>query len=359
MPDQPVTPASADPGSNSGSKPVFPAQAGGVPELGGAGDAAPPVFDEEPPEHVPGSFLGALPQFFIFPLILVVTLTAIYLLLRLLTGAADATTPELLAEIRTAGASERWFKLHELAQGLQNGRLDLAEVGSDELLGFYEGTLASLAADPGPTPADRDELRHALLLVMAHKGDPAFTPLALEALETGSDRLRLGALQVLGVLGDPASLPAIVPLLDSPLDTERLVALGAVAGIDSDAARDVLAAQLGSSHAEIARNAAIQLGLAGDARAKPVLLHLLDRDAYAADAGVSGALQGLSEGSRAEARDQYVDELMINACRAASRLGDPAFVPVLQALRRGDRSMKVKSAALDALHEMGVDPETT
>jgi len=359
MQDQPVTSASADSGSNSKPNEVFPASEGGVPEVGQGADSAAPVFDEEPPEHVPGSFLGALPQFFIFPLILVITLTAIYLLLRLLTGASDATTPELLAEIRTAGASERWFKLHELAQGLQNGSLDIASISSEELLGFYEGTLRSLDADAGPSPADRDELRHALLLVMAHKGDPAFTPLALDALATGSERLRLGALQVLGVLGDPDSLPAIVPLLDSPMDTERLVALGAVAGIDSPEARDVLAAQLRSSHAEMVRNAAIQLGLAGDARATPVLLHMLDRSAYTADAGVSGALQGLSEASRQQARDQYVDELMINACRAAARLGGSAFESVLQALRRGDRSMKVKSAALDALHEMGVDPETS
>ncbi|GJM23483.1 MAG: hypothetical protein DHS20C15_33980 [Planctomycetota bacterium] len=359
MPDLPATSASAASGSNSGANGVFPSSSTGVPEVGqGAGEAE-ERFDEEPGEQVPGSFLGALPQFFVFPLILVVCLTAIYLLLRLLAGASDATAPELLSEIRTAGTSERWFKLHELAQGVNTGRLDLSSISNDELLGFYQGTLGSLAADTSRSATERDELHYALLLVLAGKRDPSFAPVVLEALASDSETVRIGALKALGALKEPSSLAQIVPLLESSSVMERRMALDAVACLETAEAREVLVEQLRSSETQMVRNAAIWLGMAQDERATPVLLHLLDREAYGPDAGVPGDLAQLSEGSRAAARDQYVDDMMILTCRAAARLGDPAFVSVLQALRRDDRSMKVKSAALDALHDMGVDPETS
>lgn len=356
------SPPSSESSENSGSKPVFEDSEAQVPDLG---QGRSEVFDEEPTEHVPGSFLAALPQFFVFPLILVGVLTGVYLLLRFLAGFDEPTSAEMLANVRNASSSERWYQIHDMAQKLKADRLDLDEVSSDELAGFFEGTLASLDG-ASVSPEARDQLRHALLLIVAHKRDPRFTPLALEALESDSALLRQGALQALAVQADPSSLAAVAARLGSSDDAERLLALGAVASLaggelpGAAPARDQLADLIRDPDAEIARNAALQLGLIGDERALPVVAHLLDRGSYGDDGGVSKALASLADdASRAESLDQYVEQMLVFACRAAARLGDPTLVPALRALRRGDRSMKVKSAALDALHDMGVESETS
>ena len=106
----------------------------------------------------------------------------------------------------------------------------------------------------------------------------------------------------------------------------------------------------------IARNAALLL--AGephrDPAVKPFLLNMLDRGAYAQDPSLDGPLRGLmDEASRAAARDHAVETFLVLACRAASALGDRDAIPRLENLREADPSLKVRSAAIDALHELG------
>jgi HEAT repeat protein len=57
--------------------------------------------------------------------------------------------------------------------------------------------------------------------------------------------------------------------------------------------------------------------------------------------------------SRAFTRESVVETFLVKACLAASELGDPATRPLLEKLREADPSMKVRSAAIDALHELG------
>ena len=308
-------------------------------------------LDEEPRQQPPGSFLSALPQFFVFPAILVATLTAVYLLLRVLAGSGDESVPELLADLEAAGPHGRWQVLQTLATGLQQGRLDLDEVSSEELLALYERY-----RDVAETPLERARMQQYLLGIVAAKRDPVFTPLALEALESSDESLRQHALRALGLLADPAALPALEQRLAGEDRDERLLALGALANIDDDRSRELLAGSLRSEDSILARNAALLLVREPhrDARAKPFLIHMLSREGYAKDPSLDGELRDLmDEDSREAARADAVETFLVMACLAASELGDPAAVPPLQVLRETDPSLKVRSAAIDALHALG------
>ena len=100
------------------------------PTVPGGGD---PGGGDPDPQHVPGSFLQSVPQFFVFPLILVATLTVIYLGLRWLSGSTPSDARQLLVDLRLSGPHSRWQVAQQLADGLQRGRLTLDTVPPAEL----------------------------------------------------------------------------------------------------------------------------------------------------------------------------------------------------------------------------------
>jgi hypothetical protein len=332
-------------------QPVFADDSTPPPEVPAEGPGAGMPLDEEPRQQPPGSFLSALPQFFVFPAILVGTLTVVYLLLRVLAGVSPATAPELLAELEAAGPHGRWQVLQSLATGLGRGTLSLEEVQSTELRRLYDHF-----REQGETALERSRMRQYLLLVIAHKQDSALTPLALEALAESDQDLRRMALQALAVMKDPAALPALEALLGGQSLDDRLLALGAVANLDSPRVVELLLAAQASEDTIIARNAAILLARAPhrDPRALDFLMGILDRETYSRDAALEGPERDLMDAdSRAFTRENVVETFLVKACLAASELGDPATRPLLEKLREADPSMKVRSAAIDALHELG------
>jgi hypothetical protein len=304
-------------------------------------------FDEEPEQHVPGSFLESLPQFFVFPLVLVATLTAAYLGLRLLVGFEPSDARDLIVELRSApGEHARWQALHGLADGLRRGRLGLDEVSPAELSELYAGYAG-----------ESSEMRQFLLRVLAWKRAPELTSLVLAALEDEDALVRQAALFALGQMEDPAAVPALIEVLEGSSPDERFLALGALARVGTEPARDAIAGRLGGEDTILHRNAVLALAEAGDPRAADWMPALLTRESYADDSQLDGPDAGLlDEVSRLAAREIVVEEFLVNACRAAAHLHEPALVPTLQALRADDPSLKVRSAAINALHDLG---ETT
>ncbi|MFT7462698.1 MAG: hypothetical protein ACI9EF_001040 [Pseudohongiellaceae bacterium] len=314
------------------------------------GDAAPEgVFDEEPPEHVPGSFLEALPQFFVFPAILVVTLTVIYLLLRVVVGTESDSARELLDEFRVAGPHGRWQLMHSLADGLKRERLNLDEVSAAELALIYEAEEQRLVGGQ-----EADIMRSTLLHIIAWKGDASLTHFAVEALEASSDDLVMAALASLARMKDPSTVPAITARLESPVAGVRLMALGALGNLDTPEAGAAIAAALTSTDAMVARNAALLSARRGNGDSLPMLLRLLDPESYAQDSSMDLGLSEFNEASRSEALSASTETFLIQACQAAAALGDPAVVASLQKLREPDRPVKVRSAAINALDALGV-----
>ncbi len=309
------------------------------------------LLDEEPRQEPPGSFLSALPQFFVFPAILVLTLTAVYLLLRVLAGSTPDNVPELLADLEAAGPKGRWQVLNSLATGLGNGSLNLDEVSADELERLY-----SKYEREGSSPAERARMSEYLLRVVARKQDPRFTGKALEALASSDQALSQAGFEALGLLGDPAAVPALLNRLRGSDPNQRLLALGALSQIDDPEALSALSESLRSEDSVVARNAVLLLARAPhqDASVKPFLLRMLNRQGYADDPTLDGPLRELmDDASREAARDHAVNVFLVMACQAASELGDLDAVPPLENLREADPSLKVRSAAIDALHELG------
>ena len=302
-----------------------------------------PVFDEEPPAQVPGSFLESLPQFFVFPLILVATLAAAYFGLRMLVGTSSADAREHIAQVRAAsGEHGQWQSLHALADGLRTGRLDLAGVTPAELGALYRDV-----APQGP------QQRQFLLEVLGWKRDPELTALAVEALEAPEPEVRMAALFALTRMEDTAAEPALARVLREGDDEERWVALAALAHIGSVPARDAIAGQLGGENSVLHRNAVLALAQAGDRRASPWLPALLDRTTYEGDSGLDGEEAALrDEASRAAARESVVEQFLVSACRAAAHVDEPSLRPLLQALSSNDPSLKVRSAAISALEAL-------
>ena len=309
-----------------------------------------PVFDEEPGTQVPGSFLESLPQFFVFPAILVATLTAAYFGLRMLVGTSPSDARELVAQVRSAsGEHGQWQALHALADGLRTGRFDLASVAPAELAALYRDVAGQGA-----------EQRQFLLEVLGWKKDPELTALAVEALQAEEPEVRLAALFALARMEDPSAVPALADVLTTGDEDERWVALGALARIGSEPARDAIAAQLGGPDSVLHRNAVLALAQAGDRRAAPWMPALLDRAAYAGDSRLDGEEAALQDdASRAAARENVVEQFLVSACRAAAHVDDPALRPLLQSLSSNDPSLKVRSAAISALADLGATVENS
>ncbi len=321
----------------------------------------PPVYDEEPPEHVPGSFLSALPQFFVFPMILVGTLLVVWIGLQWMVVDTPASARELLTEMRSAGAHSRWQVAQQLAEGLQRGTLDLDEVPASELSALY----AVMTPDFGDAATDemREQsvlMRQYLLSVLASKADPALTHHAVEALQDESIDVRLSALMALAQMADPAAEAPLTALLArSDTHRERFVAIAALAMIGTPAALDSLAGLLGGDDSLDHRNAVLSLASRGDARALPHLIDMLSRESYGSDPALDPPDAALLDtASRAEARGRAVDAFLENACRAAGKLGESAAVNPLRRLGRDDPSVKVQSAAINALYDLGATLET-
>lgn len=303
-----------------------------------------PELDEEPEQHVPGTFLGALPQFFVFPLILVATLTLAYMGLRLLVGDEPTDARGLIADIRGAGGPHsRWQVMHDLAQGLRGGSVTLDEVPASELVALY-----SAYADEGP------QTRMYLLKVLQWKKAPALTGIALAALADSDAQVRLHALRALGELADPVAVPALAEHLQAPTHEERLVALHALWLVGTTPALDAVATLLNGDDTVLHRDAVIALGGAGDARAAAWMPGLLSRSGYALDPALLGPdADAMDEVSRVRMREMVTEAFLVNAAKAAAALGDPDMIPQLELLRAEDPSVKVRSAAINALHDLG------
>lgn len=302
-------------------------------------------FDEEPAEHVPGSFLSSLPQFFVFPMILVATITAIYLLLRTISGGGVMSADEMVAAVRSApGDQSRWQAAYNLSDALRQGKITLDEVEASRVDALYD----DLA---GQSP----ELKSFLLSVLAYKDDASSTERALAALEDDDPIVRSHAIHALHLLGDEAAVPALADVFrgSRPWE-ERFMAMGALAAIGTPEARDVLAGRLGQGDGLEHRNLVMALAQAGDLRASEWLGALLERADYDGDTSILGQnYASLPDASREAVRADLIEQFLVNACRAAEALGDSEMIEPLQRLREGDPSTKVKSAAIHALHALG------
>jgi HEAT repeat protein len=285
----------------------------------------PPEGEADAAEEPAGGGRGTVTRFFLLPLLVVGTAVGVFWVFSRITF--ERRTPaDFLQEVRGGTASRRWQAAFELSRSLPS--LDPPE-------------RAALAAESlrifkslSPSRAEDVPVRRYLVLVLGKLGDPeAVLPLLLAAKDPDPDT-RLYAVWALGKLGDPRAVSAVTEASLSEDAGMRKMAAYVLGRLGEPAAVPRLQVMLGDSVADVRWNAAIGLAGLHDASGLPVLRSMLDREALARQATLSG--------------DQD-ETAMVGALKALALLRDAGSLPLLEKVAREDPNLRVRAAAREAI----------
>ena len=261
---------------------------------------------------------------FIFPLLIAVGMAVLLCSVVLLTH--EEQTPEtLITAIKSGSVSKRWQKAFELSNELNRAKPDL-RTGSVEKEIIYI-LKDSKQFDP--------KTRGYMAIALSHFHDDDARA-ALEAtLADPDETVRMYSLWGLGVIGSKSSAPAVAPFLVSEsVDLRKTAAyvLGIIGGEREIAPLKVL---LDDASADVKWNAALALARLGDRSGLDVMLKMLDR-------------QTLSQTFAMD--DAAIEAVMVNAVKGLALLKDADTAGTIEQLSKNDKSLKVRQAAIDALH---------
>jgi hypothetical protein len=272
-------------------------------------------------------------QFFLIPLTVVAVTAGIYVGFRSLL-ADDRSASDYLTEIRTGGDNRRWPAAYELSRLMA----DPTVRASDETL--VPGLLAAFEQSQGGDPMVRRYLALAIGR-LDHPAPPRAVALLLAALDDPSDsETRLNAIWALGSLGAASAVPKLEALFASPDTGIRKMIVYALGAIPQAEGSAVLVTALNDPAPDVQWNAAVALARHGRREGLPVIQRMLDR-AY-----LAGAVK-LDPGTSDDV--DPAGEVMITGLQAAAALRDPSLRSRIEQISRGDRNLRVRQAALDAL----------
>lgn len=316
------------------------------------GHAAPPPDDDDPLARVEDrAFSVQILQFFLFPLLLVITCLAIFVLFGL--AKKEPNIERLMSDLARGGQHARAVSAYELSKLL----------GEDAL---------RARAGQAPRYLDDETMKVALLGILADEREQASAYLGFVALAGAYTRdarfvdpilARLRAYYVAHPPDQPENLhpraieedpevtyytalrqiaaPTIVaPLAEwmraGDVDTRKL-AVWAIGSVETPEATAVLHAALDDDHVSVRGNAALQLAARSEPAAAPMIARLLD-PAYVGD------IPGITDLQRRE--------WLMNACAAAATLRDPTLEQSLRHLEKSYSDPRVVNAARKALDHL-------
>ena len=291
-------------------------------------------------ETAPRNPLVAAPalavQFFLIPLAVVALAVSVYVGFRSLL--ADTRTPQdYLREVQMGGSNRRWPAAYELSRLMSDPKVRGDKTLAPALVKAFENSQAD------------SQVRRYLALAIGRL-DPPLPPEAIadltKALEDPDSETRISVIWALGSSGDAAVVPRLVPLYtaqDADPGIRKMVvyALGALPGTEQIV---TLRTALQDDTVDVRWNAAVALARKGSHEGVPVLKQMLDR-AYVE--------QAVKRDVRQDTDEDPIADVMISGLRAAAALNDETLKSSVVALSRGDRSLKVRDAALEALKVMG------
>jgi HEAT repeat protein len=293
-------------------------------------------------------------QFFLIPLAVVGVTVLVYVGFRsLLTDNRKAE--DYLTEIRTGGTDRRWPAAYELSRLMADPTVRANRELTPVLVQAFER-----AKDDDP------RVRRYLALAIGRL-DPPLPEEAIAALSRSLDEpdagvkadwfgrltgatdseageARISTIWALGSSGDTRVVPRLQPLYESSDAGIRKIVVYALGALPGEAQLETLRAALRDPEPDVRWNAAIALARHDRRDGVPVLQQMLDR-AYVE--------QTVKREVRQDADIDPVADVMISGLRAAGALKDASLKPSVEGLSRGDRSMKVRQAALEALKAMG------
>jgi HEAT repeat protein len=291
-------------------------------------------------ENAPRSPFAAAPalavQFFLVPLAVVAVAVGVYLGFRTLI-ADDRSAQEYLAEIRTGGATRRWPAAYELSRLLSDPKVRRDPALAPALVKAFEES------------RDDPQVRRYLALAIGRLEPPLPAQAVADltkALDDPDSETRISVIWALGSSGDAAAVPRLVPLFSGPnadpgIRKMVVYALGALPGEDQV---PTLQSALVDEAADVRWNAAIALARHGRHDGAGVIRQMLDRQYVE---------QTVRREVRQDTDQDPIADVMISGLRAAAALKDETLRPSIEKLSEGDRSMKVRQAALETLKALG------
>lgn len=263
-------------------------------------------------------------QFVVFPLGVVMIGVAIFFLFGKL--ASDRQTiPDYLNEVQSGGRRERWQAAYQLSQLINVGEAKKYPNLVDQVTAIYR-----------QSKTDDPRIRRYLSMVLGNLGDRRATPHLLEALSDPDVETRIYASLALGRLKDPAAVPRLMETFRSDENDVRKAAAYALGEIGDRRAVPALTTALEDPQADVRYNAAIAMARFGETSAIGVVREMLDR----------------SRLDRVTAmRPEQKEETMLAAIPALTKIAPSEAAAILGPLAEKDPSMRVRSAAKQALAE--------
>jgi HEAT repeat protein len=292
-------------------------------------------------------------QFFLIPLAVVGITVLGYLGFRsLLTD--DRHAEDYLTQIRTGGTDRRWPAAYELSRMMADPAVRANHELAPILVEAFERAksddprvrrylaLAIGRLDPLPKEAI------AALSQSLDEPDEGYKTDWFSHLTGGADseagEARISTIWALGSSGDESVVPKLQPLYESPDAGIRKMVVYALGALPGSTQLSTLRTALADAEPDVRWNAAVALARHDSRDGVAVLQQMLDR-AYVE--------RTVKREVRQDDDSDPVAEVIVSGLRAAAALKDPSFKPTIDDLSRGDRSMKVRQAALEALKTMG------
>jgi HEAT repeat protein len=275
-------------------------------------------------------------QFFLIPLAVVAITVLVYIGFRSML--ADARSPqEYLTEIQRGGSDRRWPAAYELSRLMADPKVRA------------DATLAPALVKAFQESKGDQQVRRYLALAIGRLDPPLPVDAVADlthALDDPDSETRISVIWALGSSGDPAVVPRLMPLYTAP-DADagiRKIVVYALGALPGGEQLPILRTALQDSAPDVRWNAAVALARKGQHDGVPVLRQMLDR---------SYVEQAVKRDVRQDDDQDPIAEVMISGLRAAAALKDESLKSAVTALSQGDRSMRVRSAAIEALKVMG------
>jgi HEAT repeat protein len=262
----------------------------------------------------------------VFPLGVVAIAVLIFFLFGKL-ATDEQGIPDYINAIRSGSSHERWQAAYQLSKSLKRGEARRYPNLEHDVATLYAGS-----------KSDDPRIRRYLGMVLGQLGDRRATPVLLDGLNDHDPDNRIYALTALGELRDPAAVPRIAKAVTDDDKDVRATAYYTLGAIGDASAVPVLASGLQDETPDVRWNAAIALARLGDPRAVGVLREVLDRSRLNNVTGM---------------REDQKEDAMIVAMSAYAKLSGKGAAPDLQRLAGSDPSLRVRSAAKQALTQMG------
>jgi HEAT repeat protein len=274
-------------------------------------------------KDIPNSSRKLFFGLFVFPLVIAVGMAVLLCTVVLMTH--EKETPEsLIASIKKSPSNKRWQKAYELSN-----ELNKAPDGprADAVIREVAQILAA------PSSYDT-KTRSYMALALSHRRTPEAVEALKKALADPAEDVRVYALWSLGVLRASEAAGDIRPLLKSDSSEVRKTAAYVLGAMSDASSAPALQTLLSDPVSDVRWNSALALARLGDASGRGVLAQMTRRDALSAEEGMD------------EAR---IEAVMINAVKGLALIRGAEEVKILESVSRGDRNLKVRQAALDAL----------